>query len=351
MHCQQYRETYDLAAAVVDKSGCTFNNVGVPVLYSTLFGAFGACLTVGIPWSAVATGTSGLLVVSIGDLLRFDRADSVFAALVTASLPTYLVTPPLYRDDFIVLLVLLAVYATLDGWLRRSVASWLVVVGAAAAAGTLRVVYPLTPVVTVAALVAFWRKGRDPVRAAARAAAGAALVAGCVAVAWGTASAWADHLVDRASDARRLNLVAHTAAETAFGGGVAGKVVFLLLTPMPWTQEAAPFTALYQPASYAGTVLVWATIAGLVLHWRHCASPGARIVTGVGAALFLAPLFGQALVQAYACIGMPLLVLGAAPALRRRPVDCLLAASLVVAADHVALFLRGWWGGAPGSLL
>lgn len=86
-----------------------FNNPGVPVLFGSMYIAFGEYGSVAIPWSVLAQGMSGLVAGLLAMRIGATQRNSEYVALLVVLMPGFLVIPPLYRDKFIVLLILMSV--------------------------------------------------------------------------------------------------------------------------------------------------------------------------------------------------------------------------------------------------
>jgi hypothetical protein len=290
----------------------SINNPGVGIVYGLLYGAFGAFATTAFPWNAVATGLTALIVMAMGQLSA--ATDKLFrgVAITIVLLPTFFVAPPLYRDQFIILLIVLTCYAAFHAIQRRSVLSALTLIACGAMLGSLRGPYVLLPALALGA-VAFspFLQGRTRI--------GLALLSVVAALMYGASffvpPEWLTALEERIAESYQRG--ASGSVEMLLGGGIVAKTAFIMLTPMPWYQGIPTWLLAYQVFDYAQTVVSLTILTCIVLMPVRALQHNPRSFALVfGAAIFGLALIAQDLHQRYAQVALPLILFGGAHIVR-----------------------------------
>jgi hypothetical protein len=107
------REAAGIMYAIFGDYSRSINNYGVGIIYGLLYGSFGKYPTVAIPWNALAMGLASLVIGAIGEVLKVDRKDTKLAMILLFIMPIFFISVPIYRDQFMLLLILLLTYASL----------------------------------------------------------------------------------------------------------------------------------------------------------------------------------------------------------------------------------------------
>ncbi|WP_242344778.1 hypothetical protein [Anaeromyxobacter terrae] len=327
------RSLHGLGSALFGEFDRAINNPGVGVIYGLLYGAFGHYATVAIPWNALAMGVAALLVNATGCALEADRRASQLAAFATVLMPSFFVGPPLYRDQFMIMLIALAGYAAVHVAKHPSAASTAVLGLSGAMLWALRDPYVLLPAVALAAaLLAPALQGRGKVALVGLVSAGVLIYALFSVL----PAEWHMAIAERISDSYGREQAGKAAA--AFGGGILGKSVFLLLTPMPWYQSVAQSLLVYQVFDYAQTVLSLTVVVAIVLSAYSSVERNPCVSALMyGCAIFGLALLAQELHQRYAQVALPMVMLGGGHALLRKWRPALLVSVVLIAGAHVAL--------------
>lgn len=86
-----------------------FNNKGTLYLYSIIYEAFGHYPTNTIPWDALVLAFSSMLFYEISNHI-FKKQNSILLPVIIFLLPSFLITPLLYRDVYLLFFLSLTIY-------------------------------------------------------------------------------------------------------------------------------------------------------------------------------------------------------------------------------------------------
>jgi hypothetical protein len=333
---QRERENGGLFEALWGDYYRAINNSGVGVAYGVLYDAFGPYCTATIPWHAFAMGIAALMLVELGLVLEADLVGARRSAIVMLLMPTFFIGAPLYRDQFMLMLILLIVLSVVTA-MKGSWQGWIVAIIATLALQPLRTAYIIMPLIAYAAwmghrLTATELKFRDNVAMLAGFLASLASII-AIATVMSTNSEVGQNLLTRLSEGENRD-----AATVRVGGGYAGAFVFMLLTPMPWYQKVNPVTLSLQVFDYPQTLLFLTTLAALL--FRTSESIRTRptaVALFAGGLIFASAVVAPDLAQRYGQIALPLLLLGVMPSLVKNWLKCGVVAAAVIALAHIAL--------------
>ena len=312
------------------------NNDGVGVAYGVLYGAFGPYCTATIPWHAFAMGLAALILVELGLLLEADIVVARRSAIVTLLMPTFFVGAPLYRDQFMIMLILLIVLSIIVAMKGRW-HGWMVAIIATFVLQTLRTPYVVMPLIVFAAwmgyrIISTGVRLRDNVTVFTGFLASLASII-VLSTMIGTHLEIGEDLLTRLTETANRDEVA-----ARVGGGYMGAFIFILLAPMPWYQNVSPVLLSLQVFDYAQTFLFLTTLAALLIRPAEIMRTRPTAVALISGILILvSAVVAPDLAQRYGQIGMPLLLLGVMPSLMNNWLRCGVVAGTVIALAHIVL--------------
>jgi hypothetical protein len=307
------------------------NNPGVGAVFGLLFRAFGAYPACAAPWNSLAMVWAGLAVFSICQMVGLDRRACIGAMLMTALMPAFILHLPIYRDQFMILLIVLMTYGVFAVWQRYSVVSGLVVIASSVLLASLREGFLMAPGWVLGALLLSRLLPRTR------------LVALAFPLAIAAAAPFLLSLFPEAIEHASLAPVGLPGALGQLLGSSGlfsspGRTVYLLLTPMPWYQLPALGVLAYQVFDYPQTVLSLGLLAAAFLGFPESVRNRDRYALLLAALIFLeVAAVGSALHQRYYQVALPLLIVAASPAAIRQPLRCLGTALGIVGIAHVLL--------------
>jgi hypothetical protein len=311
------------------------NNSGVGVTYGVLYDAFGPYCTAAIPWHAFAMGIAALILVELGLILQAEVVVARRSAIVTLLMPTFFVGAPLYRDQFMIMLILLVVLSIISAMNGRW-HGWIVAIVATLLLQTLRRPYIIMPLSASAA----WM-GQRMISTRVRLRDNVTILTGFLASLAAIivlSTVIGSHSEGQSLLARLAESDNRDAATVRVGGGYVGAFIFMLLTPIPWYQKVTPVLLSLQVFDYAQTLLFLTTLAALFFRpVENMRTQPATVALFAGILLFVSAVVAPDLAQRYGQIGLPLLLLGVMPSLTRNWLRCGVVSATVIALAHIVL--------------
>lgn len=330
------RESSGLLGAIFFDYYRAINNPGVGVVYGLLFGSFGEYATVAVPWNALAMGFAAMALGAIGTLLKIPLNFVKTAIVLTLLMPSFLIGVPVYRDQFMILLILLTTFASLHAAMRKSLTSVLVCLLSGLLLASFRLIYVALPIIALGSALS----GRYLIRTQKRITVGSAVaVMGAILVIVyylkGVIGIWFDISMLREVHYGSLNTL------LGVGGGFLnyiGRGGFILLTPMPWWQGVDLPLLVYQVFDYGQTFLSLMVFAALFCNFRRILEQKTMIpLLAIGFFIFLFAVAGSELHQRYAQVALPLLILSTATILRYNWLKWVFSSTLIITASHFLL--------------
>lgn len=320
------------------------NNPGVSIVFGTLMSSFGEYGTVAIPWLVVYSGFSALMFGLVARGMGLGAKLSTRVIVLVFMMPVFYISPPLYRDIFIIFLLGLTAYTALE--LRSSsvlmIAPFLI--GESLLLFSLRLVYLLLP--AAYASIALFLNTPLNWRVASRWLVFAILGAVVVTAGWGFIGNEFTHFLDRSGDALESDQAAFSilAPFKAMGplAFYPAASVFAVLAPMPWWQPIEPSLLSYQVFSYAQTWYGLTIIIATYRSWKRRLLPeGGSLMITYYLIIFYLAIFGSLNFGfGYFQIALPFLIVASIRYLSRNWVYCLKISTLIVTGTHLFLWAR-----------
>jgi len=307
----------------------SINNPGISVVYGILYSTFDAYPAVAIPWNTVAMGLAAFLVVAICQHAGFSRGSTLCAMYLTVLMPSFFMLNPLYRDQFMIMLILMIVFSIVYMWTYRSFVSLIPFFFSSICLAFLRVPFATAPVAILAISIftfAYKRRERNIL---------ALCVLGTLCIFLYTRS---DFLLDSIRLQEQPNVGGH--AVLFFGDNLIGRSLYILLTPMPWYQKINLGLLTYQIVDYPQTVLSLTVLSAVWYNRRHVIKQQVQLFLCAAFLVFLTgAAIGSMLAQRYLQIALPLVIIPASPFLIKHRFECLRMACLIIVVAHVCLEL------------
>lgn len=334
-------ETKGLWFAIAGDYYRDINNLGVAIIYGILYVTFGPYASAAIPWSSLAMGVASLQLCSIGYSFGFSDKLIKNVMVLLFLMPVFFITPPNYRDQFMIFLSISIVYISIYAALKNNVNSLLPLVVLTPFVASLRTAYLLLPFVST--FVAFYSYRKlDVNRSTAK------FVFLC-AVMIITTIVLAYMFSSRLEEMNSRVGTNDYSDMGPFGklkamGGIfyyLGVIPYSLLAPFPWWQDVEVSLMVYQifnyPQTWFGLTMIFA-----VFFNRQPNELAKAFFPFKATALFmfiLAIAGSKNLGWSYIQIIIPLLVLSAAPVLEKRRFFYMSMAGSVILVMHIAYFI------------
>ncbi len=319
------------------------NNPGVAVLYGILFTGFGEYGAVAVPWTVLVSGFGSIVAAQIALRGKLGEKLVRFVGLGTFLMPQFFIFPVLYRDNYIIFLLLLTAYTVLCSNAAPMYFIAALLILESLLLGALRSVYILVP-----SAYLFVKIGLDSL--SNRRVTITGTLTGC-AVAVLLLIAAGNSLDDRLQ-AYSTALVTGVKGDVSFtilsGFKAAGPLVYFpaafivaLLAPMPWWQDVPGAQLAFQVfacgQSFMGIAVL---IAAVVTLWRRL-HRDLMPVLGFFVVIESMALFGEStLGGSYFQIAMPFLLIFSARWLFDNRGKAIAASGAVFVALHLLLLTR-----------
>lgn len=320
------------------------NNPGVGIIYGGLFSIFGAYGTVAIPWTVIYSAFASLLIGLIGFSQRLPVKLCRTAMLLVFFMPGFFIFPPIYRDNFIVFLLVLSAYTAILAPRGNIVLHSAAISLESILLFSLRTAYLPIPFIFGGVAVYMYSVSSTGVTGRRMVFAGITLLA--IVVAWAFLSQYLELSFDRlgaaseSSDREFSTLMAFKQLGPLIYYPAAA--IFTLLAPMPWWQSVTPSLLSYQIFSYAQT---WYGLTALIALYysyrRNWLQPGASILVIFFLIVFLLVLLGSLNFSAlYFQIALPFVLLASVRYLSTNWGKCFLMSTSIIALVHALLWGR-----------
>ncbi len=314
-----------------------FNNYGVPIIYGALYRAFGPYATVAVPINALAMGTACAVLGATGEVLNADNRTTRNAVLILFVMPLFFVGVPNYRDQFMILLLVLTAYSSLYAARSGHWSSIALLIPLSALLGSLRQPYMLVP--SVFGLISLWCSSKSDVNLIR----GLLLLVGAAIFVYAT-SQINQELTSLGSNAFSKTVEFSSIDQLSRFSSVLYYPVtaaFSFLAPMPWWQSVELSLLVHQVFNYPQTLLSLTIIVALVVsRTPGKGNPGYFGLILMAAFIYLLAFGGSLDLGArYFQVGLPLLLLPGVHALQGRWKKCLMISGSVVAAAHAYLLV------------
>ena len=331
------RGNFGLWSAVFGDYYRGINNPGVGVIYGLLYGCFGPYAPAAIPWNALAMALSSSLIGAICELLYIDRRAICVAMILTYIMPGYFITPPIYRDQFILLFILLTTFSGMDFFINNRLSSLIVMLPCALVLNSLRDGYLILPLVLVLAMILIPHKRGPSFKVKVMASVLSIVVILLM----------YNFLLDKVffwiSRIYGMTIGYSTLDRMPTTIPVIGYFIrfgFILLNPMPWWQSIEKSLFVYQVFSYPQTILSLSVIAGLVLGYRYILDHKELFpLLLVAFCIFHFAVVGSSLAAGYTQTGLPLLIIAASPIMLRQWRKCIWVGTGLILVAHVLYLL------------
>lgn len=107
---------YDQFSSLKESKKNLLNNPGVLFIYDLFYSVFGKYPSVTVPWTALVTSFYSYLSFLISKKILNDTKPSLFVPILIFFLPSYFVYPLLYRDHYLILLILFTTYLIIQNY-------------------------------------------------------------------------------------------------------------------------------------------------------------------------------------------------------------------------------------------
>ena len=340
-----FNEAFDhggLLYAIFGNYYRAMNNPGVAVIYGSLFRVFGAYGTIAISWTVVYSAFASLLIGLIGLVQRLPVRFCRTAALLVFFMPGFFVFPPLYRDNFIIFLLVLSAYTavllTRKNIFLLSAAIFLESILLL----SLRSVYLIIPPAYCAISILNF-KSRKKFIIYAVIFGFFTLVA--IFLSWDFLNYYFVRFLERLGGGFESEL-SDFAIMTPFKAmGLLffypAAAVFSLLAPMPWWQSVSPTLLAYQIFFYPQT---WYSLAMLVALFRSyklgLMTKETSLLVMFALFIFLLALFGSLNFAAgYVQVALPFVILAAIRYLSANWKKCFVYSAALIIVVHIVLWI------------
>ncbi len=320
------------------------NNPGVTVLYGALFNIFGAYGTVAVSWSVIYSAFTSLLIGLIGLVQNLPVKLCRTAMLLVFFMPGYFIYPPLYRDNFIIFLLVLSVYTVILISQGKKFLPGIAIVLESILLFSLRRVYLIIPPIFCIIAVYSNSKSRDRLMKYSIILCIVLLIA--MLAEWNYVSFYLVSIFDRfggglASEQTNFSiLMPFKSLGAIFFYPVAA--IFSLLAPMPWWQSVSPSILAYQVFFYLQTWFFWTIIIALIYSWKlRLITSGGKFLITIWLTMFFLAVFGSLnLAAGYIQIATPLLILPCVEFLHNNKIKCILYSFSIIFIVHLLLLIK-----------
>lgn len=316
------------------------NNPGVAIIYGIIYLAFGPYSTAAIPWATLAMGVACLLLCTLGYRFGFNRKLIVKVMVTLFLMPVFFITPPNYRDQFMIFLSVTIVYVSIYAAEGNKLSALLPLIILTPMIGSLRTAYILLPFASTFFAFYSFRKLNKTSNNAKSLFIVFMLIIASISLAFlyshkldelGAKVQGGDHNWGPFEKLKRM-------------GGVfyyLGVIPYSLLAPFPWWQYVNPSLLTYQifnyPQTWLGLIMVFASF--LTKQEKEYKKPFYAFRASALFMFFLAIAGSKNLGWSYIQIIMPLLILPAAPILERRGLSYVALSGMILLIMHVIYFL------------
>jgi hypothetical protein len=273
------------------------NNPGVGIYYGILYGVFGSYPTVAYSFNAVVMFLSSIIVYHLSILINATPKRAMECGLITMLMPSFFVMCPLYRDQLMLLLITASVYALILFIKKPGLISIFSIVSSVLLLISLRLSYIV--LIPIYAAVVFFHLCKKRIW----------LLTIILPVLGGVTFYLQAYLVTALERKQSMSLVDISGA-ARLGGGLFGKIVFLLMTPFPWYQIPGPAVLTYQifsyPQAWFSMALIMYTLSFVIV--KNQINNNGIILLGFFGLFFLLALMGSMLHPRYYQIALPLLI-------------------------------------------
>jgi hypothetical protein len=304
---------------------------GVAILYGSLYNSFGPYPSITIPWHALAMGFVCLIVAAMCDILSIEKKTIKLVILLIIIMPGFFVGGILYRDQFMLLLIMLCAFASIYAAINKNYESYLIAFICGWFLSYLRDEYIVLPLVAI--LSAHYVVGKYNLFKFAKVfIIGVSIFAILVYL----KIIPLDQFISRIFSNNLTELYSHF---SLFSGNiitnVMGKIVYMLLTPMPWWQVTVHKLQIFD---YAQTFFSLTILAILLMDYRTIlAKRNLSFLILLWGFLFLMAVFGTQLHTRYFVITIPLLIPVVAEKLKQKWVKGFYLSATVITLAHFAL--------------
>lgn len=273
------------------------NNPGVGIYYGILYGIFGPYPTVAYSFNAVVMFLASIFVYHLSHLTGGNLKFALTCGLLTMIMPSFFIMSPLYRDQVLILLITASVYALIIFIEKVEFFSFISMVLFIILLTSLRLSYILLLPFFLAMILFFLWKKRI------------IYLAIMLPILCGFAVSLQVYLIAALERKQMMSEVEITGVEK-LGGGILGKIIFLIMTPFPWFQKANPAILAYQVFDYVQAWLSLAIIMYVIffLLTNQKINKNQMVILVTFFVLFLLALMGSMLHQRYFQIAIPLLI-------------------------------------------
>jgi len=304
----------------------SFNNPGVAVFYGLLYKTFGAYPGVAIPWNVLWMGLAGLIVASLCHQLSYPSATTKLCVYLTLLMPSFLVLNPLYRDQLMLLLILLIVYGSATLLQKNSLLTMIAISLASALLTSLRLSFLAFLAVTMTAyslstgITRWWRVA----------------IFGTFGIGIIFVLAHFFGLMATMSASEHFGADFHSKAHLLFGNNPFSNLIFVLLTPFPWYQDPGAGLLVYQFMDYPQVFLGLCILSAAAIGIREIMqAPLSRFLALTFFLYLLIASVSSGLHQRYVQIAMPLMIIPAGHMLVTKWRQCIGISAVIIIYAHV----------------
>lgn len=287
------------------------NNPGVNVLFGLLYTTFGEFPGVAIPWNVLCMGISGLIVAATCLKLSYTRREVLTCVYMTILMPSFLVLNPLYRDQFMVMLILLLVYSFSCSIRKIDLSTMATIFLASGLLTCLRLSFAgLSGAIFVSYIL--FRKNIKLLKIIFI----LLIFSGFILV---LTSYTGINLIPQLLDVKGVQSTIHS----LLGSNPISNAIFLIFTPFPWYQSISSTMLVYQFPDYPQVLFalsiyfsIWLGRKQLIQNRFH------RFFLLSFIFYFLAVINFSALHQRYLYVALPMLIICASPIILRTWQTC-----------------------------